>query len=107
MILTTRWQHRALSAMYSSLRRSDPRLVATFLTFTRLTSDEAIPPFERIKAGPLRWLRGAIRYAGRRWRRALGQPGRGVRWAMGGLLFIPAAAAAMYAIALVMSAKGR
>lgn len=106
MILTTRRQHRILSAMYSSLRRSDPRLVATFLMFTRLTSDEAIPPIERIKAGPRRWIRNLTRYATHRWRRAVHQPG-GLRWALSCLLFWPAAAAAMYAVALVMGLRGR
>jgi hypothetical protein len=108
MILTMRRQHRILSAMYSSLRRSDPRMVAKFQIFTRLTSDEAIPPVERIKAGPQRWLRWASRCATRRWRRAAGrwrrasgQAGRGVRWAVGCLVFVPAAAAAMYAVALM------
>jgi hypothetical protein len=107
MILTARRQHRILSAMYSSLRRSDPRLVAKFLMFTRLTSDEALPTIERIKAGPRRWFRNLTRYAARRWRRAIHRPGHGLRWAVGCLLFWPAAAAAMYAVALVMGLRGR
>ncbi|HLX51473.1 MAG TPA: hypothetical protein VKS82_24360 [Streptosporangiaceae bacterium] len=107
MILTTRRQHRILSAMYSSLRRSDPRMVATFLMFTRLTSDEAIPPVERIKAGPRRWFRNLTRHAALRWRRATSGPGPGLRRAVGCLLFWPAAAAAMYAVTLVVAQGGR
>lgn len=101
MILTTRRQHRILSAMYSSLRSSDPRMVATFLMFTRLTSDEAMPPGERIKAGPRRLLRSMIRGAARRWRRVVSRPGCNLREAVGSALFVLAAAAGMYAIALL------
>ena len=55
MILTTRRQQRMLAEIRSALRRSDPRLVARFSVFTRLTQDEEMPRAERIRSWPRRW----------------------------------------------------
>ena len=55
MILTTRRQQRILAEIRYALRRSDPRLVARFGTFTRLTQDEEMPRAERIRSWPPRW----------------------------------------------------
>jgi hypothetical protein len=56
MILTTRRQHRILAEILRALRHSDPRLVARFTMFTRLTQDEEMPRVERIGPWPLRWV---------------------------------------------------
>ncbi|MGH3158386.1 MAG: hypothetical protein ACRDNF_17680 [Streptosporangiaceae bacterium] len=74
MILTSRRQQRMLAAIHSSLRRSDPRLVAKFTMFTRLTRDEAIPAVERVRLTPLGWLRFIARGVTHHWR------GRWRRW---------------------------
>jgi hypothetical protein len=92
MILTSRRQQRVLTAMHSSLRRSDPRLVAKFMIFTRLTKDEAIPAVEHVKRKRLGWLRLTVRGLVRRW----------FRWRLRGLLLIPAAAAALLAVVILI-----
>ena len=91
MILTSRRQQRVLTAMHTALRRSDPRLVAKFMIFTRLTKDEAIPSVERVKRKRLGWLTLTVRGLARRW----------LRWRRRGLLLIPAAAAALVAVVIV------
>jgi hypothetical protein len=97
MILTSRRQHRVLTAMHGSLRRSDPRLVAKFMIFTRLTKDEAIPAVERVKRKRLGWLiLGWLTSTVRRLAR------RFLRWRRRGLLLIPAAAAALVAVVIVV-----
>jgi hypothetical protein len=96
MILTSRRQQRVLTAMHSSLRRSDPRLVAKFMIFTRLTRDEAIPSVEHVKRKRLSWLRLTVRGLVRRW----------LRWRLRGLLLIPAAAAALLAVVILIG-QGR
>jgi hypothetical protein len=117
MILTSRRQQRMLAAIHHSLRRSDPRLVAKFIMFTRLTKDEAIPAVERVRLTPLGWLRFAVRGVTHRWRGrwrrwrahwkaagprpATSSQARGVGWRLGGLLFFPAAIAALLAVALL------
>lgn len=83
MIVRTRRQRRALAEMQRSLSRSDPRLVARFSLFTRLTMDEAIPPFERVSGWAARRPVMVIR---RRWSRAAGGP---ARWTVAGMLLIP------------------
>jgi len=60
-ILTSRHQQRVLADMRSTLRRSDPRLVARFAAFTRLTEDEEIPSVERVRAGWLGWALAILR----------------------------------------------
>jgi hypothetical protein len=60
MIITTRRQHRILADIRRALRHTDPRLVARFTMFTRLTQDEAMPRAERIRPGPLRWVMSAF-----------------------------------------------
>jgi hypothetical protein len=60
MIITTRGQHRILTEIRRALRRSDPRLVARFAMFTRLTQHEEMPRVERIRPGPLRWVVSAF-----------------------------------------------
>lgn len=70
MILTSRRQHRMLNAIHSSLRETDPRLVARFMTFTRMNRDEAIPAVERVRRRPLRWVPSLARAVARRWRRS-------------------------------------
>lgn len=60
MIITTRRQHRILAEIRRALRHTDPRLVARFTMFTRLTQDEAMPRAERIRPGPLRWVVSAF-----------------------------------------------
>jgi hypothetical protein len=117
MILTGRRQQRMLAAIHHSLHRSDPRLVAKFIMFTRLTKDEAIPAVERVRLTPLGWLRLAVRGVTHRWHhrwhrwrgrgrmagpwpdREAGRQGVGRR--LGGLLFFPAAIAALLAVALL------
>ena len=52
-------QQRTLDRIDRMLRDSDPRLVALFAIFTRLTWDEEIPRIEEIRAGLTRiggWL---------------------------------------------------
>jgi hypothetical protein len=117
MILTSRRQQRMLAAIHHSLRTSDPRLVAKFIIFTRLTKDEAIPAVERVRLTPLGWLRFAVRGVTHRWhhrwRRWRGHRNTGGPWParearsggvgrrLGGLLFFPAAIAALLAVALL------
>jgi len=83
MLVRTRRQRRALAEMQRSLSRSDPRLVARFSLFTRLTMNEAIPPFERLGGRAARRPAMVIR---RRWSRAAGSP---ARWTVAGMLLIP------------------
>lgn len=83
MIVRTRRQRRVLAEMQRSLSRSDPRLVARFSVFTRLTMNEAIPPFERLGGWAAR--RPAV-VTWRRRRRAAGVP---ARWPIAGMLLIP------------------
>jgi hypothetical protein len=97
MILTSRRQQRVLAAMYSSLRRSDPRLVAKFTIFTRLTKDEAMPPVEHVKRKRLGWLSLTVRGLARRW----------LRWRLRGLVFISAAAALLAIMILVGQGQAR
>jgi hypothetical protein len=63
MIVRTRRQHRVPTELQRSLCRSDPPLVARFALFTRLTMDEDIPLFERVRgwAGRGRsWWSGVV-----------------------------------------------
>lgn len=118
MILTSRRQHRVLTAMQDSLRKSDPRLVARFTMFTRLTRDEAIPQVERVRPEPLRWVTSALHHGpGRRRRvrdrRAVtvgppavatvqGRPPAIIRNRMQTALFFPLIAAALLAVVLLL-----
>jgi hypothetical protein len=102
MILTSR-RHldRVLTGMHSALRKSDPTLVGKFLIFSRLTRDEAIPTVERVKQTALGLLASAVRDATRR-RRLTRPRRRGTgRWRLREILFIPAAIAALVAVALL------
>jgi hypothetical protein len=92
MILTSRRQQRVLTAMHSALRRSDPRLVAKFMIFTRLTKDEAIPTVEHVKRKRLGWLTLTARSLVRRW----------LRWRRRGLVLLPAAAAAVLVVVILI-----
>jgi hypothetical protein len=92
MILTSRRQQRVLTAMHSSLHRSDPRLVAKFMIFTRLTRDEAIPTVEHVKRKQLACLTLAARVLLRRW----------LRWRLRGLTLIPAAVAGLVAVVILV-----
>lgn len=104
-MFSIRHQQRVLAAMYSALRQSDPRLVARFTTFTRLTSDEAIPPIERVRAWPLRWLARCLAVLARclpRPVRRADKPPRHIQAA----LFIPLAAAAMLVVVMLVTQPG-
>jgi hypothetical protein len=101
MILTSRRQQRVLTAMHSALRRSDPRLVAKFMIFTRLTKDEAIPLVERIRRKRLGWL-----ILGWLTSTVRGLTRRFLRWPRRSLIFIPAAAAAVLAV-VILAAQGQ
>jgi hypothetical protein len=70
MIITSRRQRRALTEIVRALRSSDPRLVARFTMFTRLTEDEQMPPLERMGPWPLRLAGSVLRLAGSVPRRA-------------------------------------
>jgi hypothetical protein len=62
-----RWpgrQQRLLNRVNKQLLADDPRLDSMFAFFTKLTREDAMPPAERIEAGPQRLLRVAL--AGRR-----------------------------------------
>lgn len=105
MMLSARYQQRVLAAMYNALRQSDPRLVARYTIFSRLTSDEAIPPIERVRAWPLRWLATCLAVLARcrPWRRRPGgKPSRHLQ----AVLFIPLAAAAMLALLMLVAHGG-
>jgi|SRR5579875_889937 len=103
MILTGRRQRRVLDTMHTALRASDPRLVATFATFTRLTKDEAIPQIERVRATLLNWLRSVLRHPWRHLRRFRIQMTRPRNRRLAGALFLPTLAAGMFAMVLLMS----
>lgn len=112
MMLSARNQQRVLAAMYHALRQSDPRLVARFTTFTRLTSAEAIPPFERVRAWPLAWLTWLVSGLKRGRRlvvRHFTRPGRRPGEASPRLqrvVFIPVAAALLLVVALLLLTIG-
>jgi hypothetical protein len=111
MILTSRRQQRALAEMRDALRGSDPRLVAKFTMFTRLTEDEEIPRFERMRASPLGWAVSAIRARRRRTGRSMRRPAWAARLPaaaagrrrLSAILFVPALVAALLGIVLVLA----
>lgn len=118
MILTSRRQQRVLTAMQDSLRKSDPRLVARFTMFSRLTRDEAIPQVERVRTKPLRSVISALHRGPRRRRRVgdrrlvtagtrgvatvQGRPPAIIRSRMQTALFFPLIAATLVAIVLLL-----
>jgi hypothetical protein len=105
MILTTRRQRRVLAAMRSSLRDSDPRLVARFAVFTRLTADEEIPGTERVRCWPFRRLRADGRLIARHFTRPGLRPGKASPW-LQGAVFIPLAAVLLLVVALLLAWSG-
>ena len=92
MILTTRRQQRILAEIRYALRRSDPRLVARFGAFTRLTQDEEMPRAERIRSWPPRW---AVFAFGSR-------PGAIAR-RLAAIVIIPAMAAVLISVPFIVS----
>jgi hypothetical protein len=105
MILTTRRQQRMLAAMHSTLRDSDPRLVARFATFTRLNAGEKIPRIERVGAWPPGWLRVGGDAVARHFTRPGLRPG-GAGRRLQGAVFIPVAAALLLAVVLLLAIGG-
>jgi hypothetical protein len=109
VILTSRRQRRVLAEIRQALRHSDPRLVARFTIFTRLTEDEEIPQVERVRAAPLRWAAALVRRVrpgrwrarSRRGRAGRGEPGI-LRQHLGAVVLIPAAAAVLISVLLVL-----
>ena len=91
MILTTRRQQRILAEIRRALRRSDPRLVARFSTFTRLTQDEEMPRAERIRSWPPRW---AVFAFGRR--------PRAISRRLAAIVVIPAMAAVLISVPFIV-----
>ena len=91
MILTTRRQQRILAEIRNALRRSDPRLVARFSTFTRLTQDEEMPRAERIRPWPRRW---AVLAFGRR--------PRAISRRLAAIVVIPAMAAVLISVPFIV-----
>jgi hypothetical protein len=92
-------QQRVLDRIEGRLRDSDPRLMALFVIFTKLTRDEEMPRIEELRARLTRlrawfsWRMAPVRRFARRrseWTRAI--------------LFFPAALAAM-ACALLIGAS--
>lgn len=102
MILTGRRQRRVLETMHTALRASDPRLVATFATFTRLTKDEAIPQIERARATLLNWLQGVLRHPVRHLRLLHIRMTRVRNRRLAGALFLPALVGGMVGMVLLM-----
>jgi hypothetical protein len=93
-------QQRTLDRIDRMLRDSDPRLVALFAIFTRLTWDEEIPRIEEIRAGLTRisgWIARRMEAVRRRTPRV---PRR-----MKAILVFPAALAAV-ACALLIGSSG-
>ena len=93
-------QQRTLDRIDRMLRDSDPRLVALFAIFTRLTWDEEIPRIEEIRARLARfggWIARRTRPVRRRTPRV---PSR-----VKAILFFPAALAAV-ACALLIGSSG-
>ena len=101
MILTVRRQQSLLAAMHSSLRDSDPRLVGTFATFTRLTVGEDMPGTERVRARPPAWLRTRARPS-RPLCRPVCKPVRRLQVAV----FIPVTAGLLLVVALLLVISG-
>jgi len=91
MILTTRRQQRMLAEIRSALRRSDPRLVARFSTFTRLTQDQEMPRAERIRSWPRRWAVSA-----------LGRRPRAIPRRLAAIVVIPAMAAVLISVPFIV-----
>jgi hypothetical protein len=93
-------QQRTLNRIDRMLRESDPRLVALFTIFTRLTWDEEIPRIEEVRARLARfggWLASRTRPI----RRRIPRPSARVK----AILFFPAALAAV-ACALLIGGSG-
>jgi hypothetical protein len=95
MILTARRQQRMLAEIRRALRRSDPRLVARFGTFTRLAQDEEMPRAERIRSWP---PRSAVFAFGRR--------PRAIARRLAAIVVIPAVAAVLISVPFIVS-RGR
>jgi Protein of unknown function (DUF3040) len=92
-------QQRALDRIERMLRDSDPRLIALFSIFTRLTRDEDMPRIEEIRARLARFG-GWVSRRTAPVRRRIPRPSDRVK----AILFFPAALAAV-ACALVMGAS--
>ena len=93
-------QQRTLNRIDRTLRDSDPRLVALFSIFTRLTWDEDMPRIEEIRARLARF--GAwIAWRTQPVRRRIPHPSARVK----AILFFPAALAAV-ACALLLGSSG-
>ena len=92
MILTTRRQQRILAEIRHALRHSDPRLVARFGTFTRLTQDEEMPRAERIRSWPPRWA--VVAFGGRP---------RVISRLLAAIVIIPAMAAVLISVPFIVS----
>ncbi|HEY3733581.1 MAG TPA: hypothetical protein VGL63_06670 [Streptosporangiaceae bacterium] len=104
MIVRTRRLQRVLAEMQHALHRSDPRLVARFTIFSRLTSDEAIPPFERVRSRIGRGIVMVVPRGLQRRRQALRARSRLARWRLGAVLVAVVAFAGLSAFALVSTA---
>src|ERR1035438_5963950 len=89
-------QQRVLDRIESILRDSDPRLMAMFVIFTRLTRDEEMPRLEELRAR-LGRLRTWISWRTAPVRRRAGQPSQRLR----AILFFPAALVAMLCALLI------
>jgi hypothetical protein len=93
-------QQRTLNRIDRTLRDSDPRLVALFSIFTRLTWDEEMPRIEEVRARLARFG-GWLAWRTRPIRRHIPRPSARVKT----ILFFPAALAAV-ACALLIGGSG-
>jgi hypothetical protein len=92
MMLTARRQRRILAEIRRALRRSDPRLVARFSTFTRLAQDDEMPRAERIRSWPPR--RAVL---------AFGRRPRAISRRLAAIVVIPAMAAVLISVPFIVS----
>ena len=44
------WEHQALNSIQSALGHTDPKLASLLATFSRLASNEEMPPHERVRS---------------------------------------------------------
>jgi len=93
-------QQRTLNRIDRMLRDSDPRLVALFSIFTRLTWEEEMPRIEEVRARLARFG-GWLAWRTRPIRRRIPRPSARVK----AILFFPAALAAV-ACALLIGGSG-
>jgi len=93
-------QQRTLNRIDRMLRDSDPRLVALFTIFTRLTWDEEIPRIEELRAGLARFGAWIVRRT-QPARRRIPRPSAQVK----AILLFPAALAAL-ACTILLAGSG-